>query len=223
MYFSEGTKGQLVSCKSKHCISQKLLYCTCMVHCPPAGYYHLNFNMYDSVCSFFHLAFFQGLTSFFHVSALRSGCSSASYPVNLCCFASCRWCTHPFAMTLNCKAPFLVRQIFALVNIDKSPLWDMYPHQSQPWWPSLKSNQVIWKQGKWQTNQWLLIVGTLSPLWFNYLLWWGRAARQGGRQAEPTTLWLMGPGPRKWVIQTESRGGQKTRREKSGEKKEKRN
>lgn len=46
----------------------------------------------------------------------------------------------------------------------------------------------------------------LDPLWFNYLLWWRRAARQGGGQAKPTTLWLMGPGPRKWVMETESRG-----------------
>ena len=121
-----------------------------------------------------------------------------------------------FTMEHNFKVSFLVRQILALANTFISPLSDMNPPHNQPWWPSLQSNQAIWKQAKWQTNQWLLIFGTLSPHWFNYLLWWGRAARQWGREARPTTLWLMGPGPRKWVIQ-------QRRRVRGGTKKDKRN
>lgn len=140
---------------------------------------------------------------------------------DLHCFTAPRSFTHPLVGKQNRNAPFLVRWIFALVNIDRSPVSDMYPHHNQPRRPTLQSNQVIHKQSKWQTNQWMLIVETLSPLWFNYLLWWGRAARQGGRQAGPTTLWLMGPGPRKWVIQTERRGGRKRRGGWMGEKRKK--
>lgn len=51
---------------------------------------------------------------------------------------------------------------------------------------SQRTNWVIHVQGKGKTDQWLLNVETFGPL--SYSITCYDEERQGGRQAEPTTL-----------------------------------